>query len=121
MASKNPAARKSNKTLDLRCSTRLLNEKFQNMSKEKKTIVRDLSFGGLMHIPPMNVLHKLLKELAYSFDVRTNRLDIRYGVLTINPENIGATLGLNASGALFPNKVNFKEFSEEDKEVYRRF
>ncbi|RYR68515.1 hypothetical protein Ahy_A03g015018 [Arachis hypogaea] len=91
------------KTHDLRCSTRLLNEKFQNMSKEKKAIVQELGFDGLMHILAMN-------ELAYFFNVITNKLNTQYGVLIINPENIGAVLGFNAS-----------KFTEEDKEVYRSF
>ncbi|KAL4306745.1 hypothetical protein AHAS_Ahas16G0209000 [Arachis hypogaea] len=69
----------------------------------------------------MNVPHKLLKELAYSFDLIRNTLDTQYGVLSINQENIGASLDLNASGLLFPSKVNYKEFIEEDKAVYRSF
>ncbi|KAL4305498.1 hypothetical protein AHAS_Ahas16G0084300 [Arachis hypogaea] len=40
-------------TKDLKCATHLLSEKFRNMSEEKKTIVRDLGFGGLMHILPL--------------------------------------------------------------------
>ncbi|KAL4287110.1 hypothetical protein AHAS_Ahas19G0153400 [Arachis hypogaea] len=91
------------------------------MSNEKKAIVQELEFDGLMHIPPMNLPHKLLKELAYSFDLVGNTLDTWYGVLTINQENIGVALGLNAYGSLFPSKVNLKEFTEEDKEVYRSF
>ncbi|KAL4275813.1 hypothetical protein AHAS_Ahas20G0144700 [Arachis hypogaea] len=85
------------------------------MSEEKKAIVQKLGFGGLMHIPPMNLPHKLLKELAYSFDVVTNILDTRYGVLTINPENIRVVLGFNASGNLFPKKVNLKSFLRRKK------
>ncbi|RYR39816.1 hypothetical protein Ahy_A09g045424 [Arachis hypogaea] len=69
-----------------------------------------------MHIPPMNVPHKLLKELAYSFDLIRNTLDTRYDVLSINQKNIEASLGLNASGPLFPCKL-----SKEDKEAYRSF
>ncbi|RYR40192.1 hypothetical protein Ahy_A09g045896 [Arachis hypogaea] len=115
MASKNHAAPKYNKTRDLRCSTRLLHDKFQNMSNEKKAIIQKLGFDGLMYIPPMNVPYKLLKELTYSFDLIRNTLDTWYN------ENIGAVLGLNASGLLFPSKVNFKELSEEDNEVYRSF
>ncbi|RYR65629.1 hypothetical protein Ahy_A03g011555 [Arachis hypogaea] len=98
MASKNHSGKKSNKTKNLRCSTRLLNEKFQYMSDEKKVIVRKLGFDGLMHIPPINLPHKLLKQLVYSFNVIRNKLDTRHGELFINPENIGAALGLNASG-----------------------
>ncbi|RYR66701.1 hypothetical protein Ahy_A03g012764 [Arachis hypogaea] len=91
------------------------------MSERKKAIVQELGFDGLMHIPPMNVPHKLLKELAYSFNFSKNKLDIRHGALTIKPKKIGASIGLNASGDLFSEKVNFKELSEENKELYRRF
>ncbi|KAL4371626.1 hypothetical protein AHAS_Ahas06G0184600 [Arachis hypogaea] len=91
------------------------------MSNEKKVIIQELGFDGLMHIPPMNMPHKLLKELTYSFDLIRNTLDTRYGVLSINQENIRVAIGLNASGSLFPGKVNYKELSEGDKEVYRSF
>ncbi|RYQ85375.1 hypothetical protein Ahy_B10g104927 [Arachis hypogaea] len=44
------------------------------MSEAKKGIVQELGFGGLMHIPPMNVPHKLLKDLANSFNLEKNKL-----------------------------------------------
>ncbi|RYR61796.1 hypothetical protein Ahy_A04g019008 isoform B [Arachis hypogaea] len=65
----------SQQTKDLRYSTQLLNKKFEKMSKAKKAIVCELGFGGLMHISPMNVPHKLLKELANSFNLDKNKLD----------------------------------------------
>ncbi|RYR62741.1 hypothetical protein Ahy_A04g020476 [Arachis hypogaea] len=86
------------------------------MSNERKAIVQELGFSGLMRIPPMNVSHKLLKELAYSFDLIRNTLDTRYGVYHINKENIGAILG-----PLFSSKLKFQELTEKDKEVYRSF
>ncbi|RYR29257.1 hypothetical protein Ahy_B01g053622 [Arachis hypogaea] len=72
------------------------------MSEAKKDIVQKLGFEGLMHIPPMNVPHKLLKELAYSFNLSKSKLDTQHE-------------------DLFPEKVSFKELSEENKESYRRF
>ncbi|RYR68531.1 hypothetical protein Ahy_A03g015027 [Arachis hypogaea] len=80
------------------------------MSEAKKAIIRELGFGGLMHIPPMNVTSKLLKELVNSFNLDKNKLDTRHR----------ATLGLNASGDIFPNKVSFKKLSKENKEIFRR-
>ncbi|QHN96037.1 uncharacterized protein DS421_18g614940 [Arachis hypogaea] len=74
------------------------------MSEPKKAIVRELGFGGLMHIPPMNVPHKLLKELANSFKLGKNTLEISYGSFKVTPKTIGLALGLNASGDLFRNK-----------------
>ncbi|RYR42509.1 hypothetical protein Ahy_A08g038981 isoform B [Arachis hypogaea] len=91
------------------------------MSKEKKAIVRDLGFGGLMHISPMRVHHKLLKKLANSFKLGKNTLKTSYGSFRVKPSTIGAALGLNASGDLFPEKVSYKELSKENKQIFRRF
>ncbi|QHN83336.1 uncharacterized protein DS421_20g703880 [Arachis hypogaea] len=95
MTSKNQAEK--NQTKDLKCATHLLCEKFRNMSEEKKTIVRDLGFGGLMHIPPLRVDHKLLKELANSFKLGKNTLETGYGSFRVRQTIIGAALGLNTS------------------------
>ncbi|QHO29662.1 uncharacterized protein DS421_8g226920 [Arachis hypogaea] len=57
-----------NQTKDLKCATHLLNDKFRNMTEEKKAIVRDLGFGDL-----------------------------------------------------FPEKVEYKKLSDDDKIIYRRF
>ncbi|RYR66861.1 hypothetical protein Ahy_A03g012984 [Arachis hypogaea] len=67
------------------------------MSEEKKVIVRDLGFGGLMHIPPLRVHHQILKELANSFKLGENRLETGYGLFKVRPRTIGAALGINAS------------------------
>ncbi|XP_020970335.1 uncharacterized protein LOC110268481 [Arachis ipaensis] len=72
------------------------------MSEEKKAIVRDLGFGGLMHIPPLRVHHQLLRELASNFKLGENRLETGYG-------------------DLFPQKVDYKKLSEDDKVIFRRF
>ncbi|QHO33718.1 uncharacterized protein DS421_9g260680 [Arachis hypogaea] len=102
MAGRNQAGK--NQTKDLKCATHLLSEKFRNMSEEKKTIVRDLGFGGLMHIPPLRVNHQILRELANSFKLGEIRLETGYGSFKVRPKTIGAALGINASGDLFPQK-----------------
>ncbi|QHN91168.1 uncharacterized protein DS421_17g572590 [Arachis hypogaea] len=84
------------------------------MIEEKKAIVRESRFGGLMHIPPMNIPHKLLKELANSFNLDKNKLETSHGSFKVKPKIIGAALGLNAS-------VSFKDLSEENKVIFRRF
>ncbi|RYR43293.1 hypothetical protein Ahy_A08g039722 [Arachis hypogaea] len=100
-----------NQTKDLKCATHLLNDKFRNMTEEKKAIVRDLGFGGLMHIPPLRVDHQLLRELANNFKLGENKLKTGYGDV----------LGINATGDLFPEKVDYKKLSNDDKIIYRRF
>ncbi|RYR02519.1 hypothetical protein Ahy_B06g081315 [Arachis hypogaea] len=108
-------------TKDLKCATHLLSEKFRNMSEEKKAIVRNLGFGGLMHIPPLRVHHQILKELANSFKLGKNTLEIGYGSFKVRPRTIGVALGINASGDLLPHKVNYKDLSEDNKQIFRRF
>ncbi|QHO27970.1 uncharacterized protein DS421_7g212570 [Arachis hypogaea] len=91
------------------------------MSEEKETIVRDLGFGGLIHIPPLRVHHQILRELANSFKLGENRLETGYGSFKVRQKIIGAALGINASGDLFSQKVNYKDLSEDNKQIFRRF
>ncbi|RYR74390.1 hypothetical protein Ahy_A02g009084 [Arachis hypogaea] len=119
MAARNQPGR--NQTKDLKCATHLLSDKFRNMSEEKKIIVRDLGFGGLMHIPPLRVHHQFLRELANNFKLGENRLEMGYGSFKITPRKIGDALGINATGDLFPQKVDYKKLSEDDKVIFRRF
>ncbi|RYR12286.1 hypothetical protein Ahy_B04g069822 [Arachis hypogaea] len=98
-----------NQTKDLKCATHLLSDKFRNMSEEKKAIVRDL------------VHHQLLRELANNFKLGENRLKTGYGSFKITPRKIGHALGINATGDLFPQKVDYKKLSEDDKVIFRRF
>ncbi|RYR31627.1 hypothetical protein Ahy_B01g056468 [Arachis hypogaea] len=91
------------------------------MSEAKKAIIWELEFDGLIHIPPMNVPHKRLKELAYSFNLEKNKLDTRHSSLKVKPKKIGVVLDLNASRDLFPENVSFKDLFKENKEILRRF
>ncbi|RYQ98495.1 hypothetical protein Ahy_B07g086225 [Arachis hypogaea] len=78
-------------------------------------IVRDLGFGGLMHIPPLRVHHQVLRELANNIKLGENRLETGYGSFKITPRKIGHALAINATGDLFPHKVDYKKLSEDDK------
>ncbi|QHO42923.1 uncharacterized protein DS421_5g158440 [Arachis hypogaea] len=98
------------------------------MSEEKKTIVRDLGFGDLMHIPPLRVHHQILRELANSFKLGENKLETGYGSFKIRLKTIAAALGINASdnslkiiGDTFHQKVNYNKLSEDEKQIFRRF
>ncbi|QHO48934.1 uncharacterized protein DS421_1g09630 [Arachis hypogaea] len=115
MAARNQPGR--NQTKDLKCATHLLSDKFRNMSEQKKIIVRDLGFGGLMHIPPLRVHHQVLRELANNFKLGENRLETGYGSFKITPRKIGDALGINVTGDLFPQKVDYKKLSEDDKGI----
>ncbi|QHO30373.1 uncharacterized protein DS421_8g232660 [Arachis hypogaea] len=98
------------------------------MSEEKKTIVRNLEFGGLMYIPPLKMHHQILRELASSFKLGESKLETGYDSFKIRQKTIGDALGINASrnslkiiGDLFSQKVNYKDLSENDKQIFRRF
>ncbi|XLT82634.1 hypothetical protein HN873_004387 [Arachis hypogaea] len=71
----------------------------------------------MRHIPGLNVTHKLLKELANSFDPFNNFMDTWYGVIKITLDKIMDVLGLNASGNCFQNKIIYKEITEEQKKA----
>ncbi|RYR39381.1 hypothetical protein Ahy_A09g044895 [Arachis hypogaea] len=86
------------------------------MSEEKKTIVRDLGFGGLMHIPPLRVHHQILRELANSFKLGDNRLQAGYSLFKVTPKTIGAALGINASGEMMAIGVD----NEQDRLMFKR-
>ncbi|RYR14627.1 hypothetical protein Ahy_B04g071273 [Arachis hypogaea] len=87
------------------------------MSNEKKVIVQKLEFSGLMHIPPMNVPRKLLKELAYSFDLIKIHIGHPIWCIKHQPKKYRSCPCLECIwAALFNQKL-----TEEDKEVYRTF
>ncbi|RYR15660.1 hypothetical protein Ahy_B04g072557 [Arachis hypogaea] len=94
------------------------------MSEEKKAIVRDLGFGGLMHILPLRVHHQILKELANSFKLGKNRLETGYGSFKVRPRTIGAALGINASGKTLKNLTDemmaIGVNNEQDRLMFKR-
>ncbi|QHN76620.1 uncharacterized protein DS421_19g645490 [Arachis hypogaea] len=114
MATRNQAGK--NQTKDLKCATHLLSEKFRNMSEEKKTIVRNLGFGGLMHIPPLRVHHQVLRELTNNFKLGENRLKTGYGSFKIRPKTLGDALGINASDEMMDIGVG----NEQDRLMFKR-
>ncbi|KAL4315247.1 hypothetical protein AHAS_Ahas15G0166000 [Arachis hypogaea] len=114
-------------TKDLKCATHLLSDKFRNMSEEKKTIVRDLGFGGLMHIPPLRVHHKVLRELANNFKLGENRmannfLEITYpfssGCIFSDERNMAVSKHPNRE---FISPKTNKEFRVEDYPMFIPF
>ncbi|QHO11691.1 uncharacterized protein DS421_15g500360 [Arachis hypogaea] len=125
MAARNQAGK--NQTKDLKCATHLLSDKFRNMSEEKKTIVRDLGFGGLMHIPPLRVHHKVLRELANNFKLGENRmannfLEITYpfssGCIFSDERNMAVSKHPNRE---FISPKTNKEFRVEDYPMFIPF
>ncbi|KAL4288344.1 hypothetical protein AHAS_Ahas19G0276800 [Arachis hypogaea] len=55
------------------------------LSVEKKTVVEEMRFNALRHIPELNVSHKLLRKLIFCFDLYHGCLDTRDGKIYNNP------------------------------------
>ncbi|RYR22183.1 hypothetical protein Ahy_B03g067465 isoform B [Arachis hypogaea] len=109
-----------NQTKDLKCVTHLLSDKFRNMTEEKKAIVRDLRFGGLMHVPPLRVDHQLLRELANNFKLGENRLKTGYGSFQITPKTIGDALGINATATDSDTSTSDSETQQDSEDSARK-
>ncbi|RYR25499.1 hypothetical protein Ahy_B02g059294 [Arachis hypogaea] len=114
-------------TKDLKCATRLLSEKFENMSEAKKAIVRKLGFGGLMHIPLMRVPHKLLKELANSFKLGKNTLKTSYSSFKVKLSTIGGCpwpqcirFQVKTLKSLTDNMMSIGVENEQDRLMFKR-
>ncbi|RYQ84152.1 hypothetical protein Ahy_B10g103089 [Arachis hypogaea] len=74
------------------------------MGQEKKDIVEKMGFGGLAHVPEMNVSNTLLIELLDRFDVERGCLKTLQGTIYITPRKVVAALGITNGGNLFPEK-----------------
>ncbi|RYR01177.1 hypothetical protein Ahy_B06g080041 [Arachis hypogaea] len=71
-----------------------------------------------MHILPIKVHHKLLKELANSFKLGKNTLKTSYSLFRVKPSTIGAALGPNAS--VTDEIVNICVGNEHDRLTFKR-
>ncbi|KAL4349919.1 hypothetical protein AHAS_Ahas10G0090100 [Arachis hypogaea] len=94
-----------NQTKDLKCAIHLLNDKFRNMTEEKKAI------GG----------SPTLKGAGKQLQTWEEQTEDKIWFFSNNPKKIGDALGINATGNLFPEKVEYKKLSDDDKIIYRRF
>ncbi|QHO13003.1 uncharacterized protein DS421_15g511750 [Arachis hypogaea] len=88
------------------------------MSQEKKDIVEQMGFGGLAHVPEMNVSNTLLIELLDRFDIERGCLKTLQGTINITPRKVVAAFGINSGGNLFPEKVDYNKLNPADKEIF---
>ncbi|QHO28454.1 uncharacterized protein [Arachis hypogaea] len=110
-----------NKNHDLRCQTKAIARVFKEMSQENKNIVEEMRFGGLAHVPEMNVSHKLLRELIRCYDDYHGYFDILYGRIYITPAKIRDALVINYGGDGFSEKVEYNKLTEEQKGTIDNF
>ncbi|XLR23188.1 hypothetical protein S83_051088, partial [Arachis hypogaea] len=82
------------KTHYCRCQTKAIATVYREMGQEKKDIVEEMGFGGLTHVPEMNVFDTLLIELLDRFDVESGCLKTLQGTIYITPRKVAAALGI---------------------------
>ncbi|XLR00210.1 hypothetical protein S83_066408, partial [Arachis hypogaea] len=82
------------KTHYYRCQTKAITTVYREMSQEKKDIIEEMGFGGLAHVPEMNVSNTLLIELLDRFDVERGCLKTLQGTIYITPRKLAAALGI---------------------------
>ncbi|XLR68424.1 hypothetical protein S83_019096, partial [Arachis hypogaea] len=83
------------KTHYCRCQTRVIGTAYREMSQEKKDIVEQMGFGGLAHVPEMNISNTLLVELLDRFDIERGCLKTLQGTIYITLRKVAAALGIN--------------------------
>ncbi|RYR72643.1 hypothetical protein Ahy_A02g006865 [Arachis hypogaea] len=124
-----------NQTKDLKCATHLLSDKFRNMTEEKKAIIRWVDAH-----PTTKGGSPTLKGAGKQLQTWGEQMKTGYGSFQITPKKIGHAIGINATvdawvylnrlgyfvvflfvGDLFPEKVEYKKLSDDDKIIYRRF
>ncbi|RYQ96793.1 hypothetical protein Ahy_B08g092667 [Arachis hypogaea] len=89
------------------------------MGQEKRDIVEGMGFGGLAHVPEMNISNTLLIELIDRFDIERGCLKTKQGTINITPRKVAAALGItNNGGNLFPEKVDYNKLNPADKEIF---
>ncbi|QHO49358.1 uncharacterized protein [Arachis hypogaea] len=107
-----------NKTHYCRCQTRTIATVYRKMSQEKKEIVEQIGFGGLPHVPEMNVSNTMLVELIDRFDIERGCLKTLQGTINITPRKVAAALGINNGENLFPEKVNYSKLNPAENEIF---
>ncbi|KAL4344164.1 hypothetical protein AHAS_Ahas11G0151000 [Arachis hypogaea] len=77
------------------------------MGQEKKDIMEGMRFGGLAHVPEINVSNTLLIELLDRFDIERGRLKTLQGTINITPWKVAAVLGItNGDKKIFDSVKN---------------
>ncbi|KAL4373063.1 hypothetical protein AHAS_Ahas05G0044300 [Arachis hypogaea] len=100
------------KTHDLRCQTKSIARVLKEMSVKKKNIVEEIGFGAVVHIPRLNISHKLLRELIHSYDAYNGCVETLCGKICITPK---------IRDALDKNFVAYSKLSKQHKEIIGSF
>ncbi|RYR28503.1 hypothetical protein Ahy_B01g052646 [Arachis hypogaea] len=107
-----------NKTHYCRCQTKAIATVYKEMGQEKRDIVEAMGFGGLEHVPELNVSNTLLIELSDQFDIERGCLKIKQGTINITLRKVAAALGITNGENLFLEKVDYNKLNPTDKEIF---
>ncbi|KAL4288489.1 hypothetical protein AHAS_Ahas19G0291300 [Arachis hypogaea] len=91
------------------------------MVQEKKDIVEGMGFGGLAHVPEMNVSDTLLIELLDRFDIERGCLKTLQGTINITPRKVAAALGITNGEKKKKKNKNVERDSSSEEERLSEF
>ncbi|MED6121890.1 hypothetical protein PIB30_034422 [Stylosanthes scabra] len=120
---KTRTVKRPEKQSDSRCTPMKFRAIYDELSNHKKALVDEMGLGAFQHLPNDYINHKILNELAWSYDVFTNKISTGVGEFLITSEKVGHAFGLNYNGELFEKKQkNFEDkLNDEEKEALKLF
>ncbi|CAI0403772.1 unnamed protein product [Linum tenue] len=107
--------RKEKVYLSSRCGVQEFSGLIDSLSDDKKHVIEDMGFGGLLHLKKHKLKLKLCEELMMRFDVTTSQLNVHGNRLTLRVDDVVTILGLHGGG------MNVDTHLGEGDEVRVRF
>ncbi|CAI0381157.1 unnamed protein product, partial [Linum tenue] len=90
--------RKEKVYLSSRCGVQEFSGLIDSLSDDKKHVIEDMGFGGLLHLKKHKLKLKLCEELMMRFDVTTSQLNVHGNRLTLRVDDVVTILGLHGGG-----------------------
>ncbi|CAI0418009.1 unnamed protein product, partial [Linum tenue] len=90
--------RKEKVYLSSRCGVQEFSGLIDSLSDDKKHLIEDMGFGGLLHLKKHKLKLKLCEELMMRFDVTTSQLNVHGNRLTLRVDDVVTILGLHGGG-----------------------
>ncbi|MED6139209.1 hypothetical protein PIB30_081731 [Stylosanthes scabra] len=88
---------------------------------DKRTLVDQMGFGALSHLPNKNLNQRLLKQLFDHYDIYDNTIYSGAATVKITTRKIEDALGLSSNGTAYDTRVVRKKLSQADKETHKLF
>ncbi|CAL1355085.1 unnamed protein product [Linum trigynum] len=97
--------------LSSRCGVQEFSGLVESLSDDKKKVILDMGFGGLLHLKRHKLKMQLLEDLMMRFNVTTSQLSVHGNRLTLSVNDVVTIFGLHDGG------MNVETQLGEDDEV----